>query len=204
MARKFRILLVFIALSLSLCIMSNTYSRYVASATGDLEVAVAKWQILLNNNDITNNTSSTITLTPVVETNANVADNKIAPSSKGYFDIVVNPTNVDVSFDYSIGLSITNTDMPDVMISKYAIMDSTYKDGDELTYTTISNGVITGSSTYDKTKAYTPFTVRVYFEWYEGTDEKMDDATDTTAGSNAATANTAFTVTANIAFTQKI
>ena len=80
MGKRFRILLLIIAISLSLSLMSNTYSRYVASTTGDLEVIFAKWQILVNDSDITNNNSSQISLVPIIEENENIKSNTIAPS----------------------------------------------------------------------------------------------------------------------------
>ena len=59
MSIKFKILLVFIPLCLSLCFMSNTYSRYVADTNGNVEMLFAKWQILVNEKDIANNSSYT-------------------------------------------------------------------------------------------------------------------------------------------------
>ena len=47
MGKRFRILLLFISLSLSLSLMSNTYSRYIASTTGDVEVAFAKSLLMI-------------------------------------------------------------------------------------------------------------------------------------------------------------
>ena len=88
---RVKILSVFIPLSLFLCFMSNTYSRYVADTTGDLKMSFAQWQILVNTEDITNSFTSSIDLTPVIDRNKYVEDNKIAPASTGYFDISIDP-----------------------------------------------------------------------------------------------------------------
>ena len=40
----------------------------------------------------------------------------------------------------------------------------------------------------DTEKPFEPFTVRIYFEWFEGEGEKQDDAADTVIGMNAAQA----------------
>ena len=104
---RVKILLVFIPLSFLLCFMSNTYSRYVADTTGNLKMSFAQWQILVNDEDITNNASSSIVLTPIIDTNEYVKNNKIAPSSTGYFDVSIDPSNVDVSFNYSISIPHT-------------------------------------------------------------------------------------------------
>ena len=189
MGKRFRILLLFISLSLSLSLMSNTYSRYIASTTGDLEVVFAKWQILVNDTDITNSNSSSISLVPIIDENENVKSNTIAPSSKGYFDIIIDPTNVDVSFNYSISLDYENEDIPDLVITKYAILDSDYQEGDQIQKLNLSGSTITGTFNYDNSInnfSFEPFTVRVYFEWYEGDNETMDDSDDTEIGIRAA------------------
>lgn len=203
MAMKFKILLVISSLALTLSLMSNTYSRYVADVDSNIDLLFAKWQILVNENDITNNTTTSINITPVMEENVNVAENTVAPSSKGYFDIDIDPSNAGVSFDYSINLNIEDENMPDLMISKYAVLDKDYNEGDQITTTTILNNTIDGTVDYNAT-AHEPFTVRVFFEWYEGVDEKMDDEADTNIGYEAALENKSLLVNASISFNQKI
>ena len=117
--KKLRFVIVLISFSICLCFMSTTYSKYVAGTTSDIEVLFAKWQILVNDVDITSNTSSTVSFIPTIEANEYVASNKLAPTSKGYFDINIDPTNVDVSFKYTINLNVLNENIPDLMITKY-------------------------------------------------------------------------------------
>ena len=207
MGKKFKILLLLISSSFTLGLMSNTYSRYVANTTGDVELVFAKWQILLNNEDITNGTTSTLDITPVIEENQNIENNTIAPSSKGYFDVNIDPSNVGVSFNYKVDLKVLNEDMPDLMITKYAILDKDYIDGDEITTTNIENNVINGTLNFDKeTENYKfePFTIRVYFEWYEGLDEQMNDEQDSKIGNDASINDTKLQIQATINFEQKI
>lgn len=205
MAKKLRIIILFISLSLSLGLMSNTYSRYIANTTGNLEVLFAKWQILVNSTDISDGSTSTITLVPVIAENENVAANTVAPSSEGYFDIEINPTNVDVSFDYSISLAFENENVPDLVITKYSIIDDL---GVEGTINTLSNNVISNTLNYDNSIenfSFKTFTVRVYFEWYEGENEVMTDTDDTLIGENAANGvDESFKINASISFEQKI
>ena len=202
MKKKLRILLVFMSLSLTLSLMSNTYSRYVAGATSNVEMQFASWQILVNENDITSATTSSIELIPNIEANEHIANNTIAPSSKGYFDININPTNVNVSFGYEVALEVLNKNMPDLVITKYALIDSNYVEGDELEINTISNSTIEGTLNYDNTTEYEPFTIRIYFEWYDAEDNQMNDQADTEIGSKAALENTMLQIQANINFKQ--
>ena len=50
---KLKVLIVFVIFAFALSIVSNTYSRYVAAAEGNIDLALANWQILLNDEDIT-------------------------------------------------------------------------------------------------------------------------------------------------------
>lgn len=203
MLRKFKVLFVVASLAITLSLMSNTYSRYVASSQGNLEIEFAKWQILVNDSDITAQTESSIQFEPVIEANANIATNKIAPSSKGYFDIEIDPTNVDVSFSYTLDLSIDNTNIPDLVITKYVIIPEDYIEGNALKENYLEDNKITNSLYYSN-NAFKKFTIRVFFEWIEGTNQTMDDELDTNIGINATTENTTFKINANINFEQII
>ena len=211
---RIKILLVFIPLSFLFCFMSNTYSRYVADTTGNLKMSFAQWQILVNKEDITNNTSSSIVLKPIIDTNSYVKENKIAPSSTGYFDISIDPTNVDVSFNYSISLKVLNENMPDLMITKYAILKNNFdEEKDTISYNDIENNLINGSldikdlnvaTTGDEIEntSFEPFTIRICFEWYEGEDDKLKDDADTLIGLNAS--DNELEIEAKIKFEQKL
>ena len=133
---------------------------------------------------------------------------KTANALAGYFDIEIDPSNVEVSYDYRIDLSYDTQNLPDLVVSEYAILDEDYVEGDSVTPVSIVNNTITGSFDYDNMTdnfSYSTFTVRIYFKWYEGEDESMNDAADTLIGSNAANSiNTTFDVTANISFNQKL
>ena len=203
--KKVRFIIAFISLSICLCLMSTTYSRYVADATGNIETLFAKWQILVNTNDITSGSGSSISFTPVIEENEYTADNVIAPSSKGYFDIDIDPTNVDVSFNYTISLSIENENVPDLMITKYVIIPTSHNPEDPLEVIDLHDNFITNTLIYDKTTTdfqFEPFTIRVYFEWYEGAGELMADEDDTAIGHQAATEGVTFKLNADILFEQ--
>ena len=185
--------------------MSNTFSRYVSKATGNIDMAFSKWQILVNNVDITSNNSSSIDLTPVLEENNNIATNTIAPSSKGYVDIDIDPTNVDVSFDYSINLEVKNEEVKDLLITDYAILDNNYIEGDQIETIPREENSINETLLYYNTVdnfKFKPFTVRIYFEWYEGENEQLDDTKDTEIGTKAANENTPLEITASINFKQ--
>ena len=192
MKSKFKVLIVIITLAFSLSIMSNTYSRYVADATGDVELTFAKWQILINNNDITDGLTKTISVTPTIMANENVAANKLAPSSTGYFDIEIDPTNIETSFNYEINIPVIE-DMPDLVITKYQII----VDNVSSEYT-IENRTITGTFDYGVDE-FEVFTIRVFFEWYDMENDTMNDEADTLLSQEEV-----ISIETNLTFEQKI
>lgn len=205
MFRKARILIVLVSLSVCLSLMSSTYSRYVADTTGNIEALFAKWQILVNTVDITNNSNTSITLEPIIEKSDFIANNVIAPSSKGYFDIDIDPRNVQVSFEYIINLELENENIPDLIITKYAFLPEDYIEGDPLEIINLEDGYISDRLLYNNNVEnfeFKPFTIRVFFEWYEGEGEQMNDESDSAIGHLAATENSTLKINAKIEFKQ--
>lgn len=192
MKSKFKVLIVIITLAFSLSIMSNTYSRYVADATGDVELTFAKWQILINNNDITNEETRTIAVTPTILANENVAANKLAPSSIGYYDIEIDPTNVETSFNYQVTISDIE-EMPDLLITKYQIIIDGVTTEYEIEDNTIEGTLNYGDEDFDV------FTLRIFFEWYDEEGNTMSDEDDTTLSQQET-----ISIETNITFEQKI
>ena len=196
---KLKLLIVCFMLIILVSLMSNTFSKYVSSADGDLNVSFAKWQILVNNLDISDAANSEILFVPVIDSNNEVEENSVAPSSSGYFDIAIDPSNVALSFSYNITFSIENDDIPDLMISEYAILPV---DDSPIEKISLDNNIIEKDMIYDPENPFKPFTIRLFFKWYEGENELMDDLADTEIGTVAAINNTKLKMKANISFKQ--
>lgn len=196
---KLKLLIVCFMLIILVSLMSNTFSKYVSSADGDLNVSFAKWQILVNNLDISDAANSEILFVPVIDSNNEVEENSVAPSSSGYFDIAIDPSNVALSFNYNITFSIENDDIPDLMISEYAILPV---DDSPIEKISLDNNIIEKDMIYDPENPFKPFTIRLFFKWYEGENELMDDLADTEIGTVAAINNTKLKMKANISFKQ--
>ena len=196
---KLKLLIVCFMLIILVSLMSNTFSKYVSSADGDLNVSFAKWQILVNNLDISDAANSEILFIPVIDSNNEVEENSVAPSSSGYFDIAIDPSNVALSFNYNITFSIENDDIPDLMISEYAILPV---DDSPIEKISLDNNIIEKDMIYDPENPFKPFTIRLFFKWYEGENELMDDLADTEIGTVAAINDTKLKMKANISFKQ--
>ena len=188
--KKFRILLVCISLVMLMDLIQDTYAKYVTSADASGSFTIARWAFTVNNQDIiTNNDFSTV-IVPVIDTNANIRNGVIAPTSTGYFDVVIDSSNVGVSFDQTITLSQGNDNtVTDLVFTGYKINDGNtinFSNATELT-TTHLLGQGTTTNTY-----------RFYIEWIDGNGETMDNSDDTTASTNGVA-----TINVSINFIQK-
>lgn len=188
-------------------LVSNSYSRYLSNSVGNVNLDIASWQILINDSDITKNDSKNINFTPTILEDKNVASGVIAPSSKGYFDISINPSGASVSFMYDIEFDILNKNIPDLMITKYAKLPYDFND-EEVTEDKIINlesNSVTEIIRYNKeieNFKFEPFKIRLYFEWYDGELQTASDASDTDVGHDAALNDTKLEIEAKIKFEQ--
>ena len=113
-------------------------------------------------------------------------------------------------FDYEISLDVLNDNMPDLMITEYSKLPIDYVEGTKADVKTVEDNLITETLLYDNSELeegeepfkFEPFKIRVFFEWYEGENELMDDEADTAIG--ASEDETTLDIQATIKFTQKI
>ena len=101
MLKKKYILVVisFLSLLTSLCMISETYAKYVTAATNTTSSSIARWKVLVNNDDITLGSTSTTVITPVFPGSNDISPNVLAPNAEGYFDLAIDATNATVSED---------------------------------------------------------------------------------------------------------
>src|SRR5574344_2095381 len=138
--KKFRLLIAFISLLICMTFIQETYAIYVNNVDGNAEMTIARWKIIVNNQDITNGSLANATITPVFAGNTNIKANVIAPTSTGYFDIVIDGTNTDVTFNYTISCAPNeNSNVTDLVTTGYSI------DGGNIVTFTNYNTDITGS-----------------------------------------------------------
>lgn len=141
--KKSRRALIFVALlSLLYCVtlVQDTYAKYISGASGTGNLTIARWNVLINDVDIVNNSNFSNVITPTFENNTNIRDGVIAPTAQGTFDVVLDVNQTDVSLTYSITVEEDNTNtVRDLKILSYTI--------DNTTYTYTSSG-ITGNILY--------------------------------------------------------
>ncbi len=188
--KKFILLLAFILLCITIFLVAQTYAKYLSSAEGQTTVNIARWNIKVNDLSITENTDISGTITPVFPGNENIASDIIAPTAEGYFDLVFDFDDVDVSFNYTIESTVDDSSpVKDFVIVGYSIDNGMRVD---LTDTNIiSEDILLDSNV-------TTRNIRIYVKWIDDGNATMNNQDDTIA----TTSNTPAIFKVNITFKQ--
>lgn len=162
-------------------LIQDTYAKYSSSANASTDISIAKWNILINNNDIKNNKDFSNSVVAVFTGNENTNDGVIAPTAEGYFDVVVNATNVDVSYNMNMVVNVSNdSDVKDLIITGYSVNNG------PLTTLNTSNYTIT--SNVDHSETVKIYTYRFYVKWDDSENSTMSNEEDTNTTINSGTA----------------
>jgi len=170
-----KILLIFLGLSIValLFLMVQIYAKYLTAASGDTSMAVAKWNISVNNLSIKNNSDISSAIIPVFPGNDNIAKDVIAPTAEGYFDLNLDFSDADVSFKYEITTSVSeNSSVKDLVTTGYSV-----DDGKKITFTDFNSSIedtISLADNIEKRK------IRIYVLWNDDeTTQTMTNVEDT-------------------------
>lgn len=173
---RIKIFIALLSLLYLITLVQDTYAKYTSSANANTNITISRWNILVNNQDIKNNSNFTNTIKPVFEDNENIATGVIAPTSKGYFDIIIDGTKTDVSFQYNINLALSSLNtVSDLKLTNYKV-------NDDDTLHQIENNVISNQILYDSDNKIIKY--RIFVEWIDGDAETMNNEADTEAAIN--------------------
>ena len=174
--KKFRLLIAFISLLMCLTFIQDTYAKYVNNVSGEANMTVARWKILVNDEDITSGSLAQEVITPVFSGNEYIKSDVIAPTSTGYFDIIIDAKDTDVSFNYTITANASlESSVTDLVTTGYSI------NGGEVVNFESYNENITGLVNHNTTDV---LTIRVYVMWNDGDSSNMDNDADTLAATD--------------------
>lgn len=189
--KKWHLILAICALILCITQIQQTYAKYLDTKEGDTDFTIAKWKILVNQQDITEASTMSSLINPVYIENEHMKEGVIAPGREGYFDLVIDSSNTEVSFRYDISVtSSENSSVNDLIITGYSLNDSEIIPvSDQLN--NLSN-IIYYTDTNKENK------IRIYFQWRDGTGENMNNEADTNASIQGVNAR----LKASITFTQ--
>ena len=166
--RKFVLLIACICLFLCVTTLQDTYAKYTSSVNETTDISIARWRILVNDYDIRSSSTTSNLIRPVFSGTTNIASGVIAPTATGYFEIVLDASGTDLSFNYTF--TIAND--PNSLVSDIRVTSCTLAG----TPIAVNNGVITGTIRLSDPRI-NRFVVNI--EWLDGTGETMDNAADT-------------------------
>lgn len=174
--KKFRLLIAFISLLMCLTFIQDTYAKYVNNVNGEANLTIARWKILVNNEDITTGSLAQEVITPVFSGTDYIKSDVIAPTSTGYFDIIIDAKDTDVSFNYTITVNTSSeSSVTDLVTTGYSI-----NDGEVINFENYNEN-ITGTIDYNTIDITT---IRVYVMWNDSVSNDMDNNADTIAATD--------------------
>ena len=186
--RKLAIFAALIAMFYCVSIIQSTYAKYLTSAVGTANMTFARWNILVNSQDVINNSNFSSTILPNFTGTSNIRSGVIAPTSQGSFDIVLDMTEVDVTLDYTISAAVSSSNtVSDLKIQSYTINN----------ITTDYTGSITNRLLLNSNSRTVTITFNV--EWVEDVQDGavMSNADDTAAATSGVAA-----IDVNVSFVQ--
>lgn len=183
MKSKFNIKLLFFLLTLLFLIITiisirTTYARYVTSLTATSYVELGRWLILVNNQNIIENSDISDIITPVFSADSEyITEGKIVPTSTGHVEITIDYEEVTVPFKYEISYEYdAATILEDFNFTSYSI-----NGGEEVSVE--STGGILTDTIYPDESVRTQ-TLKLNLAWKDGEGEKLNDAEDTAYSHN--------------------
>lgn len=171
--KKLFIFLIILCLAIAIISFVLIYAKYTTSATSQTNMPIARWDILVNNISIKNQSDISATLIPTFPGNENIAEGIIAPTAEGYFDLNFDYTAVDVAFNYTISLKPSaQSSVTDIVATGYSIDDGAKVDFNNF------NENISDTITLDNPTRTRK--IRVYVKWNDDSNTAaMDNAQDT-------------------------
>lgn len=158
-----------LCLSMTIFMVIDSYGLFESKNVLNVDSNIAKWNVFINGTDIKKNETFVVDKINLIN-NDNVLEGKMAPGSKGYFDIVIDPTDTDTSIRYDISFDFSSLNDKIVVSGIEEI--------------TSGNLVRTGKNTYSKVITLNEIKngitniIRVYIKW-----DNIDDESDSAIGS---------------------
>lgn len=168
--KKIYFCLALVLLIITVFIILKTYGLFETKTELNVQSEVGKWVILVNNTDITQQENTKFSVDKIIwDQNDEIKEGKIAPGASGYFDIVIDPTDTDVSVRYDIGFDFSEFENTNITIT------SIQEINDKKIVKT-GNNKYTGIITLDEISAGTTNTIRVNIAWENNEENNEHDS----------------------------
>lgn len=100
-------LLIFLFIIAIMLSSYSSYSKYTSRNISSSNSKVAVWSIKVNSENIANKSILTNNLQfNIINNSEYIAQNKFAPSSEGYFDIIIDTSETEVAVSYNINIKL--------------------------------------------------------------------------------------------------
>lgn len=176
--KKFILFLIGLCFGILFIIFVQIYAKYLTSADGNTSLTIARWNIMVNDLSIKNNTDISNSIVPVFPGTEHISSNIIAPTVEGYFDLNLDFSATDVSFKYEITSGADeNSSVKDLVATGYSI-----NDGEKVEFENYNEPIseIIPLSSDIKTRK-----IRIYIMWNDNADSQtMDNTADTLSTSS--------------------
>ena len=167
--KKIYLLYICIILILIYCII-QIYAVFQSEVSGSVNIKNGVWQIKINNTDISRGTDKQFVVDEIeVQNNEHVKPGNLAPGLSGTFDILIDPTNTDVSIKYDISLNQENLTNKNISIKSIKEANK----GAELVRT--GENTFTGIITLDEIKKRITNNIEVEVEWKDNEETNKED-----------------------------
>lgn len=192
--KKFLFLIFGILICLLIFCLIQIYAKYITSAEGNTNMSVARWNILVNNLSIKENSNISSSIIPIFPGNEHIAKDIIAPTAEGYFDLNFNFSDADVSFKYEITTSVAeNSSVKDLVATGYSI-----DNGEKISFTDTIDSI---EDTIYLSDNINTRKIRIFVKW---DDDESTATMDNKADTTSTTSENPVLFNVNINFTQVI
>lgn len=158
-------------------LFQTSYAKYRKMIDGNISSNIASWKIVVNDEIIGNKKALTNDIVPVFPGDEYTKDSVLAPGSVGYFDLIIDASDVDVSFNYEIIPEVSDESIiKDLKVNSYIINPD--ENSTNVPYN--KEQAITGTIEHNSKNT----TIRVYIEWDDSEEATMDNTADTNAAIN--------------------
>ena len=152
--RNFLIFYMFICI---LFVASYTLSRYVETTEGTSGLEIAKFNVTVNDINVTEGNPFILNYKDITDTSE-----KIAPNTKGYFELKINPIGTEVSLEYEFNFDLRG------IPKEFKLTYFTINDSEEHHDITEGNIIKNDLLLSDKKNGFTEdekINIKVYWDW---------------------------------------
>lgn len=151
-------------------VIQTTYAKYVTNLNANANISISYWNILVNNQNITENSDLSAVMSVVLPGSEYAKSDVLVPGSTGYFDLNIDSSQVTVPFTATISTAINEASSlkTDFVVTGYSI------NGGEIIELTDTN-----SFTYSIGSDVSNTLITIYTTWI---DDGLDSTEDTSLG----------------------